>query len=67
MIEDHRQFIPDLACPEQGRMGEDDENGRKDDMQQEQGGAPLNTKEGTPLRMSLWFKEHNEESLRRPS
>ncbi|WP_407448298.1 hypothetical protein [Fibrobacter sp.] len=45
----------------------DDENGRKDDMQQEQGGAPLNTKEGTPLRMSLVFKEHNEESLQSPS
>lgn len=40
MIVDPRQFIPYLACPEQGRMDEDDENGRKDDIQQEQGGAP---------------------------
>ena len=28
---------------------------------------PLNTKEGTSLRMSLVFKEHNEESLQSPS
>ena len=31
------------------------------------GSPPPNTKEGTPLRMSLWFKEHNEESLQSPS